>query len=457
MRRGDMTQGNIWKLLIGFAIPMLFGNLLQQLYNAFDAIVVGNYVGQEALAAVGSTGPLINMIIAFFMGMSTGSSVLISQAFGAKDDKKMHDTVHTGMLLAIIMGIVLAAVGIFASPYLLVWMKAPPEIIPDANAYLRVYFAGLPALTIYNMGAAILTATGDSRRPLYFLMISTVINIVGNLVFVNVFHMGITGVAWSTVISEVISAVLVVIVLYLAESACKFRFRDLRLHGATLKRIVMIGLPGGVQQAIISFSNIAVQSYINRLGAPIVAGYSAASKLDAFIMLPAQTMAMATTTFVGQNLGAKQVQRARKGTRNALLTSLGITILLSVAALLCSRPLLRIFSPDAQVLEHGVEFMRVFVPFYFILSITQILPGALRGAGDVKFATATCIFCYVVLRQLYLFFVTQIEHSIVTVSLSYPVTWAISAIILCIYYARSNWNRFAEAPAESGAGEKREG
>ncbi|MDR2931479.1 MAG: MATE family efflux transporter [Oscillospiraceae bacterium] len=443
MKSKDMTQGNIWKLIILFAIPLMLGNLLQQLYNAFDAIIVGNYVGKEALAAVGSSGPLINMIIAFFMGMSTGASVLISQFFGAKDDKSLHDTVHTAVLLSIVLGAILSVIGMITSPWLLRLMRTPDDVIADATLYLRIYFAGLPALTVYNMGAATLTAVGDAKRPLYFLAISSVINIVGNLFFVLVFDMGVSGVALSTVIAEVITAVLVLIVLMRSNTNYKLYIRDLRIHLHILKRVTMIGLPGGIQQAIISFSNIIVQSYINRLGAVVVAGYSACTKLDAFIMLPVQTMALAVTTYVGQNLGAHKVERARKGVKYSMIMGIAITVVVSVLALIFGKTLLRIFSPDPDVLETGMQFMRTFVPMYFILGFTQIIPGALRGAGDVRVSTLTCILCFVPLRQLYLFIVTKFNYSVISVALSYPLTWTVAAVILFIYYKRSDWSRFA--------------
>ena len=445
MKNLDMTEGRISKQIILYAIPLLLGNILQQLYNAFDAIVVGNFVSNEALAAVGASGPMINMIIAFFIGMATGASVLISQFFGAKDAKGMHDAVHTAMLLSLIIGLILAVVGVTAAETLLGWMSTPPEVVADALTYLRIFFYGMPALIVYNMGAAVLTAVGDSKRPLYFLAISAFINITGNLIFVNVFHMGIAGVAYSTIIAEAISAVLVVITLCRSNGNHRLILRELKISGTIVKRVAQIGLPGGLQQAIISGSNIMVQSYINRLGAPIAAGYSADIKVDAFIMLPTMTMALAATTFVGQNLGAKNVKRARQGVKVSLGLGLAVTFMISVLVLVFQNPLLRIFSPDPQIVGYGAQFMRVFVPSYICLCFTQIIPGALRGAGDVNFATITCIICFVVIRQLYLFLITPISHTITTVALGYPITWLIAAVVLILYYRKSDWSRFEAA------------
>lgn len=450
LRQRDMTQGSIWKQILLFSVPLLLGNLLQQLYNAFDAIVVGNYVSADALAAVGSSGVLINMIIAFFMGMSMGTSVLVSQAFGAKDKQTLHDAVHTGMTFAIVLGLVLTAVGVGVSPLLLRWMQTPDQILEGAVLYLRVYFSGLLFLTIYNMGTAILTAMGDAKRPLYFLTLSAALNISLNLLFVVVFKMGIAGVAWSTVIAQAISAGLVVVTLCRTKGDHRLVLREIRFHKEIGKRVARIGLPGGIQSAIISGSNIIVQAYINGLGAAVVAGYSASSKLDAFIMLPVQTMAMAVTTFVGQNLGAGQVARARQGTRVSIMMGLGISISLSVLVLTFGNTLLKIFTPDAEVVTHGFAFMRVFVPFYFVLCFTQIIPGALRGAGDVRTATVTCIASFVGLRQIYLFIVTKIQYSIVTVSLGYPITWCVAAIVLIVYYRKTNWSRFEISTENAG-------
>ncbi|HML46992.1 MAG TPA: MATE family efflux transporter [Clostridia bacterium] len=448
MARRDMTQGPIWRQLLVFSIPILLGNLLQQLYNAIDAMVVGLYVSKEALAAVGSSGTLINMIIAFFMGMSTGSSVLISHYCGARNGKGLHDTVHTAMLLSVVLGAVLSMVGFYLSPTLLRWMQTPEEIFPQSVEYLRIYFTGLVFLTIYNMGNAVLRAMGDSRRPLYFLALSSVLNAGLDLLFVLAFDMGIAGVAWATVLSQAVSAVLVVIVMCRTRGDDRLALRDLRLHRNIVREIVRIGLPGGLQQGIISGANLVVQTYINQLGATVVAGYSACAKLDAFIMLPAQTMAMSITTFVGQNLGARKVKRARRGVKVSMATGLIANITLAALALLFGRDFLHLFTSDPDVVEAGFAFLTVFAPTYFLLCFTQILPGALRGAGDVRMSTAICITCFVPLRQIYLYFITRAHHSIVTVALGFPLTWAIAAVALAIYYVKSDWSRHSLVPAQ---------
>ena len=438
----DMTGGNVARLLLRFAVPLLLGNLLQQLYNVFDAIVVGNYVGSDALAAVGASGPLINVIIAFFMGMSTGASVLISQAFGAKDGKDLYGVIHTAVSLAVILGAALAAVGVLITPDVLRMMRTPEQVLPDAVVYLRIYFAGMPAITIYNIGAAILTAVGDTRRPLYFLSVSTVLHIACNLVLVIVFKMGIAGVSYSTIFSESVAAALVITALCKTDGPHKLFLRSLRVRLAYVRRIFYIGLPGGIQTAIISTSNMIVQSYINMLGAGAVAGYGVASRLDAFIMLPIQTTAMTVATFVGQNLGAGKPERARGGVKTAMAGSLALTIALSAATLAFGRVFLRAFTPDDAVIGYGMRFISVFAPLYFVLCFSQIIPGALRGAGDVKMAMFTCVGSFVGLRQIYLFVATKIMYTPEIVALGYPLTWAIAGVILTIYYATRDWSKF---------------
>ena len=437
-----MTQGPIIRRLVFFAVPLLLGSLLQQTYNAFDAVVVGNFVSTDALAAVGSSGPLINVIVSFFMGMSSGASVLISRFYGARNAKELKNTVHTSIALAVILGIALSFVGLVLSPALLRMIKTPEEILPEAVTYLRIFFAGLTSATVYNMGAAILTAVGDSKRPLYFLALSATLNVLLNLFFVLVTGMGVGGVALATVIAQTVCAVSVVILLNRQVSDIRLDFKQIKIHKHILKDIIKIGLPGGIQGIIVSSSNFIVQSYINKLGAAVVAGYSAASRIDGFIMMPIQAMMLAISTFVGQNLGARKVKRARDGVRVSMFAGFCCTITVSLFVFTFGKYILRVFTPDEHVLSYGTEFIRIFVPGYFLLCFTQILPGGLRGAGDVKIPTLAAIGSFVVLRQIYLYFVTKISHTTFTVALAYPATWFVAAIIISIYYLRSDWSKF---------------
>jgi len=437
-----MTQGSIWKQLVLFSMPILLAHLLQQTYNAFDAIIVGRFVSNEALAAVGSSGPITMMVIAFFMGMSSGSSVLIAQFFGAKNTGELHNTVHTAILLAIIIGVALSFAGILFTPALLRLVQTPPEVLAEAVIYLRIYFGGLTGITVYNMGAAILTATGDSKRPLYFLLFASVVKIVLNLVFVIGLHMGVASVAWSTVIAQALCAVMVVALLCRQDSDIRLDLRKLRIHKHILKKILKIGLPGGIQGAIISFSNVVAQSYINRLGGAAMAGYGIGTRIDAFIIMPMQSMAIAVSTFVGQNLGGGKVKRAREGARAAIITAIGCVVIFGAIVLTFASNLLRIFTPDEQIIAYGLEFMRVFVPLYFLLCLNQVISGALRGAGDVKIPTIIGISCLVIMRQLYLFIATQISLTVTVVAFAFPVGWFLAAVFLTIYYIRRDWSGF---------------
>ncbi len=447
MHNRDLTHGSIWRLLLSFALPLFLGNFLQQLYSAFDAIVVGNWVGEGALAAVGTVGPLINMIISFFVGVSTGAGVLISQSYGAQDVRSVQDTVHTAVVLSLVIGVLLSVAGVFVSPIVLGWMNTPEEVFSNATVYLRVYCSGIAALTVYNMGAAILTAVGDARRPLYFLLVSTVIKISGSLFFVAKVRLGIAGVGLTTVIAQVVAATLVLTVLVRSQTEYRLDLRRLRITWPIVGRIARIGLPGGLQQAIVSMSNIMVQSYINGLGKVIVAGYSAEARIEGFVALPSATMALAAATFVGQNLGARKVERARRGAGYSLILSALFTVPLSVLTVLFGRNLIGLFTPDAAVIESGFVFMRIFIPMYFLICVTNTIPGALRGAGDVRVPTLACIGSFVVLRQIYLFFVTRVVYTQLSVGIVYPITWSVAGIILILYYRRTNWNSFAAAPA----------
>jgi putative MATE family efflux protein len=443
---GDLTRGSIPRQLAAFALPLMLGNLLQQLYNAVDAVIVGHFVGRDALAAVGCAGPVVNLLVSFFMGLSSGGSVLISRHFGARDQGRLNAAVHTSMLMSGVVGAALSLAGVLLAPSILRAINTPQEMFAGADAYLRIYFAGLPALTVYNMGSAVLTAVGNARYPLYFLLTSTVLNTVGDLVLITRFRMGVAGAALATIIAEGVSAALVVAVLCRTHHDYRLFPRGLRLEPEALRGIVKIGMPGAVQGSIVSVSNVIVMSYLNGLGSVAVAGYSAANKLDAFLPLPVAAMALAAPTFVGQNLGAGQVARARRGTRVAMLMGIGVTIPLSALALAFHNSFLGLFSTDAEVLDYGWQFMRVFAPFYFVLAGTQILPGALRGAGDVTTATLANVGCFVVLRQIYLSIVTKVDYSVLTVALGYPVTWALCAAIIAFRYLRSDWRPF-EKPA----------
>ena len=443
MNTERLTQGVIWKKLLLFSLPLAASLFLQQFYNTIDAIVVGNYVSNQALAAVGITGPIVNMIVAFFSGMSTGAGVVISQYTGARDSKGVSDAVHTSMSLAVLLGIVLSFIGFFISPVLITLMKTPEDMVTDAAAYLRIYFIGLVGLTIYNIGAAILNASGDSKRPLYFLIVSTIIHTALVFLLVAWIPMGISGAALATTISQVVSAILVVMSLCKSDGYTHLILRELRVDRYIVKRIASIGIPAALQQSIVSISNLVVTSYINALDTIVIAGYSVAQKADGFLMIPTSAISMATTTFVGQNLGARQVDRARKGVRTALLLNLSLTAFLSVLSIIFIYPLLNIFTPAQAVINAGYDFFIIYSCARIILTLTNILPGALRGAGDVKVSTFACIGSFVVLRQIYLAVVTKFVYSTTSIMLCYPITWLVAGIIIIFHYRKSDWSSYA--------------
>lgn len=447
MRRtdADMTQGTIWKQFIAFSVPMAIGLLFQQLYNTVDTLVVGQFVGKEALAAVGSTGSILNMMVGLCAGLSTGASVVISQSYGAHDYKRLHDAVHTTITVTFLMCLAATVIGLIIIDPMLRMMDTPEDVLPESKLYLTIYFAGVSGLLLYNMGSGILRAVGDSRRPLYFLIFSALLNTAFDLLFVIVFKLGVAGVAAATVLAQVFSAILVLATLTRDDSAYGIRWKDLGIRKAELSQILSIGLPSGVQQAITAFSNVFVQSYINAFGSACMAGYSSYNKLDAFILIPVQAIALASTTFVGQNWGANKPERARQGVRQALTISLIATVSLTAGMVLMSRPLLRLFSPDAEVIDYGVRFINLVTPFYFTICFNQIFGGALRGIGNAKAPMIIMLSSFVVFRQIYLFITKLLGAGFVAVALAYPMGWIVCSSLLTICYLHSDLYRRKKA------------
>lgn len=434
-----MTEGGIARHLTTFAMPLLIGNIFQQLYNTVDSIVVGKFVGKEALAAVGSVGPIINTLIGFFLGLATGAGVIISQYYGARDEKNVHTAVHTTMAMTFIMCAVFTLVGVLATPYMLRLMSTPEDVFDGAEQYLRIYFYGVTGLLIFNMGSGILRAVGDSTRPLYFLAFSAVTNTVLDLVFVLCFGWGIAGVAIATVIAQCLSAVLVLFVLTRTKGSYRIIWSRIRLKAAMLNKIWRIGVPSALQQAVTAFSNVFVQSYINGFGSACMAGWASYSKIDQFVILPVQSMALSTTTFVGQNLGANNIKRAKTGTNLAVLISCAAAAVLAVPLMLFATQLISLFNAEPDVLEYGKQFILIISPFYMVCGICQIYAGSLRGAGDTKTPMIIMLLSFVVFRQIYLFATSRLIGTLTSVALGYPVGWVLCSIIIFIYYRRGSW------------------
>lgn len=438
----DMTRGNVYGLLIEFAVPLLLGNLFQQLYNTVDTWVVGNYVGKEAFSAVGTVNPIINMLIGFFMGLSVGAGVVISQYYGAKQHDKVSDTVHTALVMTAVLGVLFTAIGVSMTPLMLRFMKTPPEVLPEAKQYLTIYFSGIFGLMLYNIGAGILRAVGDSQRPFYFLVLSASLNIVLDLLFVLAFHMGVAGVAYATILSQGISALLVLFVLLRADNCCRVQVKKLRMHWDVLKKIVKVGIPAAIQMAITSFSNVFVQSYINHFGADCMGGWTAYTKIDAFLFLPMQSVSMGATTFVGQNLGVNDVARARQGVSAALKISALITVVLMAPVVIFASHLVRFFNDTPEVIEFGTLFLRMMSPFYVLCCVNQILAGSLRGAGDSRTPMFIMLGSFVVFRQIYLFCVTHfVSNTIVPVALGYPAGWLVCSTATYLYFRFAHWEK----------------
>ena len=429
-----MTSGGIMNLLIRFSLPLLAGNLFQQLYNTVDSVVVGNYVGKEALAAVGSTTALINTLVGFFLGISAGAGVVVSQYFGARDLQNLQKTVHTMMAGTVLLGIAFTFLGIVCSPFMLRLMATPDDVIKEATVYLRIYFEGVLALMIYNTGSGILRAVGDSKRPLYFLIISSLLNVALDLLFVLRFNMGVAGVAYATIICESVSAVMVVAVLMHTKECYRLRLHDITIDGYVLGRIVSIGFPAGIQQAITSFSNVFVQAYINNFGSSCMAGWASYGKIDQFAILPMQSIALASTTFVGQNYGAHKLDRVKQGVRSALKLSFIITVAVVIPMLIFARQLVSLFNRESLVLYYGIFFLRACAPFYVLCCANQIFAGALRGLGNAAAPMVIMLGSFVVFRQIYLFIVTRISDSFYPVSMAYPVGWIVCSLFMTIYY-----------------------
>lgn len=440
----DMTRGSITGNIFRFALPLLVGNLFQQLYNMVDVWVIGQSGDSSAYAAVGSVGPIINILIGFFSGLASGAGVVISQYFGAKDDKSVSRAVHTAMAMTAIMAAVFTVAGVLISPLMLRLMlgsDSSESLFNAANDYLMIYFGGVSGLMFYNMGAGILRAVGDSRRPLYFLVFSAIVNTAGDLIFVLVFHMGVAGVAYATILAQALSAALVLYVLARSDGPYKLFFRRLCIKLPVLRQIVGIGLPTALQGAITAFSNVFVQSYINAFGSDCAAGWSIYGKLDQFALLPQQSLSAANTTFVGQNLGAGNVPRAKRGTRVALTMGALCTCTLMVPLMAFSKPLLSLFNQKPEVLYYGSLFVMWISPFYLFTCVNDILGGALRGAGEA-FPTMVCMLsCFVVIRQIYLYIVSHVTHNAVLVGLGYPLGWVCCAISLVLCYRLLPWEK----------------
>ena len=431
----QITEGIIWRQLLLFFFPIVFGTFFQQLYNTIDTVIVGQFVGKAALASVGgSATQLINLVVGFFTGLSSGASVVIAQFFGAKDERSVKESLHTAYAFSILGSIVISALGIGLAPQLLRWMNTPEELLADSALYLRIYFAGILFVFIFNVGSSILRAVGDSKNPLYYLIACCFINIFLDLLFVIVFHLGVAGVAYATFLSQAISALLVTHKLMTSHSILTLKIRDIRLHKNVLKSQLWIGLPAGFQSVMYSISNVIIQAALNRFGTDTVAAWSAYGKLDAIFWMVSGAIGISITTFVGQNYGARKYDRVHKSVRICLGIDSIISVILIVFLMLFRVPLFRLFTQDPSVIRIGSDMLALITPCYIFFVFIEVLAGALRGMGDVMIPTLITLLGVCVLRLIWIAVVLRISPTVNAIIYSYPVTWIATAVLFIIYY-----------------------
>ena len=434
-----MTSGVIWKRVTFFALPLLLGNLFQQMYNTVDSLIVGNFLGSSALAAVSSSGSLIFMLIGFLSGIASGASVIVSKYFGANDTGNLRRTVHTTVAFGLVAGVLMTLAGVLLSPQIILWMDTPDSVIEESATYLQIYFSGSLGFVMYNIFVGILQAVGDSRHPLYYLIVSSVINLVLDLVFIAAFHTGVGGAALATVISQVVSALLCLIQLLRTKENYRLRLREIRFDKRILIQVIRIGLPSGVQNSIIAFANVIVQSNINAFGEATMAGYGAYSKVEGFGFLPINSFTMALTTFVGQNLGARQFERTQKGARFGILMTVVLAELIGVVVFIFAPQMIAAFDSSPEVIRFGVEKARTAALFYCLLAFSHSIASVLRGAGRTMIPMIIMMVSWCVVRVTFLSITIPLTHSIQMVYWVYPLTWALSSAAFLLYYKKADW------------------
>lgn len=437
----SITEGVIWKQLLIFFFPILIGTFFQQLYNTVDTIIVGQYVGKEALAAVGTTGTLINLLVGFFVGMASGATVIISQFYGRGDAKNVSKAVHTSMALAIAAGVIMMVLGIATARPCLELLGVPEDVMSGALTYIIVYYCGIIGNMIYNVGTGVLRAIGDSKMPLYVLIACCLANIILDLLFVVVFHWDVFGVALATILSQLISAVLIMLRLMKTHDSYRVELKKIRFHGNLLKDVIRIGLPSGLQSVMFSASNLMVQAAINSFGTDAIASWAAIGKIDGFIWMVMNAFGTAVATFAGQNFGAGKYDRLKKSARVCLMMALGSVLALSALLFVFRVPILRFFTDDDAVVEIGQQFFQILAPSYFTFVFVEILSGVVHGVGDALKPMLIICFGSCGLRILWILLAVPQWHTVQTVAFCYPVTWVVTATVFVIYYCRMNWLR----------------
>lgn len=434
-----MTEGKISKSILLFAFPILLGNLFQQLYNVVDSLVVGNVLGTQALAAVSSTGSLIFLIVGFINGIFVGSGVIVARYFGAKNKEKLSTAVHTTIAFAFIAGIIVTIFGMGFTPWLLKLMGTPDDVFADSVIYLRLYFAGGVGIVMYNACMGIFQAVGDSKRPLYYLIIAAIINVVLDLLFVAVFDFGVGGAAIATVFSQFISAILGFVKLTKITGDHRLYIKKIKIDGIMLTDLLKMGLPTGVQNSVIAFANVIVQSNINQFGSYAMAGSGSYTKLEGFAFLPITSFSVALTTFIGQNLGARQFDRAKKGAKFGVVLGVLLAEIIGIVIWIFAPDLIGLFNSEPEVIAHGVMRARIICLFYFMLSLSHCLSGILRGAGKTNIPMIVMLVSWCLIRIAYITITVRIIPDIRVIFWAYPLTWFISSVAFLIYYRKSDW------------------
>ncbi len=435
----DMTSGNPCSLILQFTMPILLSQVFQQLYNTADAFIVGKYLGTNALAAVTSSGNLIFLLVSFFMGLAMGGGVVISRYFGARDERQVSRSVHTMIAFGLVSGVLLTIVGVLFTPAFLIWMRTDPEVMPEAVEYFRYYFLGAIAMVMYNVCRSIMNALGDSKRPLYYLIFSSLVNIILDLLFIGGFHQGVWAAAAATVISQAASVALCMIYLLRKGNIYTVEIRSIRFHKAILSEILRYGLPSGVQNSVIAFANVIVQSQINSFGKLAMAGYGVHAKIEGFVFLPVTSFNMATTTFISQNLGARMYDRAKKGARFSILAAVLMAEAIGVLYYIFATQLIGIFDSTPGVIEYGATQARIVALFYFLLAFSHSIAAVCRGAGKAFVPMIIMLSIWCMLRIGYIIAVMRLIGEIRYVFWAYPLTWSISSVIYLIYYLFSDW------------------
>lgn len=442
----NLTEGVIWKSLLTFTLPLLLSALLQQLYNTVDLLIVGRFAGKIDMAAIGASGAITVLVVALFMGLSTGASVLVAQHYGAKDRAALSKVVHTNFAIALYGGLALTIFTVIFTPQFLAWIDTPPEVMGPAVRYLRILFVGLIPVMVYNMGSAVLRSVGDSVRPFNFLAIAAGLNIVLDLIFVGAFKMGAVGAGIATVLAQSVSGILVLLSLLKTTDIYRLRMKRIRFHKETLNHIVAIGLPAAVSGGLISLSNVIIQAQINVFGARAIAGVAAASRVDGFVFTSLEAFALAITTFVGQNIGAKKPKRLKSGITTALVMTLLFVASVSSILVIFRTPLMKIFTSEKDVIFYGTKMIVILAPFYVIFSVTEVLSGAIRGSGTAVPIMIITLIGMFIIRLGWIFTAMPMYKTIDIICWSYPISWVFTCILTLIYYFKGKWRKNMDVP-----------